>query len=71
MGYKFTHTGVVQGNDNRIPSDYRRTYKLRETKLFWISEHNQKYKKSNGNVLGAWPVYRLDLNSIHAIANQQ
>ncbi len=67
MTNKFTHTGIVRGNDNRTPPSYYRVIELRETKMFWITKYEKKYRKKNGYPLNKWPVDRLDLDSIKEI----
>lgn len=64
----FTHTGSV--NTGRWHS---RSVKLRQTKMFWISEIGEKFRKSSGYRAGsdAWDATKLDLNSIQEIANDQ
>lgn len=64
MKNKFTHIGILKGCDNRAHNCTRKV-KLRETKLYWITEWKNKYKKTSGWRVGVdWPVYNLDLNSI-------
>lgn len=67
MNKKTTHTGVLKGNDNRTARNCSFQVKLRETKIYWITEKGGKYKKKNGWGMGDWPLYSLDLNSIKKI----
>ena len=63
-----THTGIIKGYDARTPSNYTKCIFLRETKLYWISQSGTKYSKNkDGCVIGDWPMYQLDLDSIKVI----
>ncbi len=58
---KFTHEGRVcckYGN--------YRVIKLRETKTQWVSDNNERFRKSNGVRIGddRWTLVELELNTI-------
>jgi len=66
--HKMTHTGVIEGCDARTPRGKKYRLQLRETKLYWIGKHGEKYSKShNGRTSGDWPLYRLNLETITKI----
>ena len=59
-----THTGIMLGCDARTDKTKYRV-QLRETKLFWIRIHGQKFsKRRDGYGIGHMPMYKLDLTSI-------
>lgn len=65
MSKKPTHIGIIRGCDARTPSDFKKWVRVRETKLYWITEHGTRYsKKWNGSGTGDWPLYRLMLDTI-------
>lgn len=65
MKRKFTHIGYLRGCDARTSVGYRKLVQLRETKLYWVTEHGIKYRKDGGWEAGAdWPMYKLDLESV-------
>lgn len=61
---KPTHRGI-------ITCAHRGPYKvyLRETKLYWVTENGQKFRKNDGCVTGDsnWDTRRLTLDSIKSI----
>jgi hypothetical protein len=62
---KMTHTGILYGCDARTPDNFRQEVKLRETKLYWITESGRKYSKKDGIGVGSsFPLYRLDVKTI-------
>jgi len=66
----FTHEGYVVGCDARTPEGYRRKVSLRETKTLWISKDGERYRKNRGGrVAGDWPMFRLDLDTITKLPN--
>ncbi len=68
---KMTHWGIIEGCDDRTPDGTQYKARLRETKLFWITEKGTKYsKKFYGNLAGeAWPMYSLQLESIKPLSH--
>lgn len=56
---KFTHYGYVVGVDARVPRDYIRKIKLRQTKMFWVDKAGCKFRKRSLYVPGEWPLYKL------------
>lgn len=58
----FTHTGRAS---NRL-SNIGRLVKLRETKIFWISESGEKFRKGSGSRTndGPFSTTILDLRSV-------
>jgi len=61
---RYTHTGIISGQDSRSPSGYRVRCSLRETQNFWITTNGTKYRKADGQGTGDWPMYSLDLATI-------
>lgn len=61
----FTHTGRVY---NRL-SKRGRLVKIRETKMFWISESGEKFRKGSGTRTndGPFSTTILDLRSVKAL----
>ena len=60
-----THYGFLKGSDARTKDNYKQKVKLRETKNFWVDEHKNKYRKSNGRKTNSkWAMYYLDVESI-------
>ena len=69
---KMTHTGIVEGNDNRTPDNYKRKVPLRETKLYWINQYHEKFSKErDGRSTGDWPMYRLIIDYIKKIGAEK
>jgi hypothetical protein len=66
---KFTHTGIMRGADARTPRNWQKRVQLRETKNFWVTSYNLKFRKSTGFGAGDWPRFCLDLESIKEIEN--
>lgn len=65
---KLTHEGYIVGVDNRTPDNFRAKVKLRETKMFWITEYNNKFRKATGRAVGIdWPMHRLEIESIKKV----
>ena len=60
---KMTHIGMVVGMAyNR---GIKREIKLRETKMYYISEYGTKYSKDDGNITGErFPTFYLDISTI-------
>ena len=66
----FEYEGYEYGVDNRTMPNYKRKVMLRETKTMWISKCGRRYSKKNGGrVLGSWPMYYLDLNTVTKVDN--
>jgi hypothetical protein len=69
---KSTHIGILRRCDNRTPEDYFKDIlftNLRETKLYYIMENNEKYYKNTGRKVGCGcHMYYLDLDSIASIS---
>jgi len=68
---KLTHYGILRGNDARTSQGFREHVPLRETKKFWISGTGNKYRKHGGRAMGEWPMYRLDIDSIHPLPTEE
>ena len=64
MGKKMTHKAVMQGQDARTSGMKPRWIRLRETKLFWVSQNGTKYRKTYGTQATEWPLYFIDLETI-------
>ena len=64
---KMTHSAIIRGNDARTSEGEFRRVKLRETKLYWITEHRIKYRKPGGRGVGDWPMYDLDVDTIRPL----
>ena len=64
---KTTHTATLIGADSRTPAGYACVVGVRETKLYWVTIFGMKYKKTTGQGIGDWPMYRLDLATIQPI----
>lgn len=63
-----THTGYLVGTDSRTPGTFKMLVNLRETKMFWITEYETKFRKATGRAVGTdWPMHCLDLNSIKKV----
>ena len=66
---KFTHTGILEGCDSRTRDGLTIKVRLRETKLYWITENKDKYRKSLGWCVEDWPLYKLNIESIKPIGD--
>lgn len=65
MNKPFTHTGTLVACRGKEISNL---VQLRETKTCYITQHNIKYRKSDGYTPNEdWPHYKLDLQSIKPI----
>ncbi len=63
-----THKGYLVGTDSRTPDTFKMLVNLRETKMFWITEYDTKFRKATGRVVGTdWPMHCLDLGSIKKV----
>ncbi len=63
-----THTGMIIGSDAKDALYPTHAAKFRETKTLWVSEHGQKWRKSDGYQPGVlYPRQHLDLASIKPI----
>ena len=58
---KYTHIGLMCWIDSK---GSKKMVKIRETKLYWITEHGNKYMKNTGRGIGDYPLYALDLSTI-------
>lgn len=56
------YTGIVTGDARN--GNAKKRIKLRQTKMFWVSESGAKFRKSDGSGTGDWPLWSLDINSI-------
>jgi hypothetical protein len=54
---------MVRGCDARSDGTPR-PYRLRETARYWIDERGCKYDKRSGRNPGAWPMYKVLLDTI-------
>lgn len=42
-----------------------RKIRIRETKLYWVSQYGTKYRKESGSIVGGrYSTFELDINSI-------
>ena len=60
---KMTHIGMEEGMAyNR---GIKREIKLRETKMYYISEYGTKYRKDDGTITGErFPIFKLNILTI-------
>jgi len=66
-----THSGELHGVDARTPDGYKKRILLRETAKFWIDQHKQKWRKTDGWPAGKfdWPLYQLKLSSVRPLSS--
>ena len=64
---KYPYAGIIRGNDSRVPLGAKQAVRLRETKHYWISDTDVRYKKPNGRGPGRSPVFDLDISTIYKI----
>ncbi len=65
---RLTHTGTIEGCDRRTSDGYRKEIPFRETKLHWVDHCGRKFSKArDGFMIGEWPMYRLDLESVRPV----
>ena len=63
---KMTHIGMVVGMAYNW--GIKREIKLRETKMYYISEYGTKYRKDDGSIVGErFATFKLDISSISSL----
>lgn len=65
MTKKYTHTGIIEGITHWTKG--KSTYKMRETKLYWITQSMGQYRKDDGRMPGKYNGYKLLLDTIKPI----
>jgi len=65
MNPKFTHVGIIRGNE-AITNKVARRVSLRETTTMWVDHYDQRWRKKDGQRVprASWPKYRLDLSTV-------
>ena len=66
MNKPMTHQGTIRGCDARASGTIL-AVDIRETKLYWVDPHGRKFSKADGRTPGAWPMYRLALDTVKPI----